>query len=145
MKKYLIVGLGNVGDSYYDTRHNIGFDIVNYLAKKHDKDFNIKRYGSVCELKIKNHRIILLKPSTYMNLSGNAVNYYLKKYSIPIQNLLIISDDLDLDFGQIKIKQKGGDVYFKGDDDDLFEDGERLIIRFQMICILTKAQQFLYL
>ena len=109
MKKYLIVGLGNVGNSYYDTRHNIGFDIVNQFAKKYDKDFDIKRYGSICELKIKSHTIILLKPSTYMNLSGNAVNYYLKKYRIPIQNLLIISDDLDLEFCQIKIKQKGGD------------------------------------
>jgi len=108
MKKHLVVGLGNIGDSYYDTRHNIGFEIVDDFAKKYNQNFTNKRYGHICELKIKNRNVILLKPTTYMNLSGNSVIYYLNKYKIPIENLLIISDDLDLDFGQIKLKSKGG-------------------------------------
>ncbi len=108
MKKHLVVGLGNIGSSYYDTRHNIGFDIVDHFAKDYDKTFTEKRYGEVCDIKIKNRTVILLKPSTYMNLSGNAIVYYLNKYKIPIENLLVISDDLDLDFCQIKLKAKGG-------------------------------------
>jgi len=108
MKKHLVVGLGNIGNSYHDTRHNIGFNILNYFAKKYNGVFAEKRYGNICDIKIKNRSIILLKPSTYMNLSGSAVNYYLNKHKIPIQNLLIISDDLDLELGQLKLKPKGG-------------------------------------
>ena len=108
MKKHLVVGLGNIGNTYYDTRHNIGFDVLNYFAEKYDGFFVEKRYGHICNIKIKNRAIILLKPSTYMNLSGNAVNYYLNKYKIPIPNLLIISDDLDLELCQLKLKPKGG-------------------------------------
>ena len=108
MKKHLVVGLGNVGEQYYNTRHNIGFKSIDYFAQKYNEVFSEKRYGSVSEVKIKNKTIILLKPSTYMNLSGNAINYYLNQNKINIDNLLVISDDLDLTFCQIKIKSKGG-------------------------------------
>jgi len=108
MKKHLIVGLGNVGLEYYNTRHNIGFESIDYFAQKYNEIFSEKRYGHVSEVKIKNKTIILLKPSTYMNLSGNAINYYLNQHKINIDNLLVISDDLDLTFCQIKIKSKGG-------------------------------------
>ena len=108
MKKHLVVGLGNVGEQYYNTRHNIGFESIDYFAQKYNEVFSEKRYGKISEVKIKNHTIILLKPSTYMNLSGNAINYYLNQNKINIENLMVISDDLDLDFCQIKVKPKGG-------------------------------------
>jgi len=108
MKKHLIVGLGNVGESYLYTRHNIGFEILNYFAHKYEQSFLEKRYGHISNIKIKNQNIFLLKPSTYMNLSGKAINYYIKELKISIENLLIISDDIDLDFCSLKLKPKGG-------------------------------------
>ena len=108
MKKHLIVGLGNVGESYLYTRHNIGFEILNYFANQYEQSFSEKRYGHICNVKIKNQNIFLLKPSTYMNLSGKAISYYLKELKIPINNLLVVSDDLDLNFCGLKLKPKGG-------------------------------------
>ncbi len=108
MKKHLIVGLGNVGESYLYTRHNIGFEILNYFAHQYEQSFLEKRYGHICNVKIKNQNIFLLKPSTYMNLSGKAISYYLKELKIPINNLLVVSDDLDLNFCGLKLKPKGG-------------------------------------
>jgi peptidyl-tRNA hydrolase, PTH1 family len=106
--KYLIVGLGNIGDGYADTRHNIGFTILDAMAKTSNTSFTDKRYGSICQVKIKGRTLILLKPSTFMNLSGNAVRYWVNKENIPLENLLVIVDDLALPTGSIRLRSKGG-------------------------------------
>jgi PTH1 family peptidyl-tRNA hydrolase len=107
--KYLITGLGNIGDEYSQTRHNIGFMVLDAWAASTDTGFNDKRYGSVAEIRYRGRIYILLKPSTYMNLSGNAVNYWLKKEKIPVENLLVITDDIALPSGSIRIRPGGGD------------------------------------
>lgn len=107
--KYLIVGLGNIGDEYADTRHNIGFTILDAFARVSGAEFSDRRYGSVCETKYKGRTFVLLKPSTFMNLSGHAVSYWMKKEKIPVENLLVIVDDIALPPGSIKMKPKGGD------------------------------------
>jgi PTH1 family peptidyl-tRNA hydrolase len=107
--KYLIVGLGNIGDGYADTRHNIGFTVLDAMAKASNISFMDKRYGSVTSLKHKGREFILLKPSTFMNLSGNAVRYWLNKEKIPVENLLVIVDDIALPLGSIRMRSKGSD------------------------------------
>jgi peptidyl-tRNA hydrolase, PTH1 family len=107
--KYLIVGLGNIGEGYKDTRHNIGFTVLDAMAMASNTSFGDKRYGAVCEVKYKGRNLILLKPSTYMNLSGNAVSYWLRKENIPLENMLIISDDIALPLGSIRMRSKGSD------------------------------------
>jgi PTH1 family peptidyl-tRNA hydrolase len=109
MKKFLIVGLGNIGSEYANTRHNIGFKILDYIANAEGISFQTQKLGDVAELKIKGRTLILLKPNTYMNLSGKAVNYWLEKEKIEKENLLVITDDLNLAFGTIRIKTKGSD------------------------------------
>ena len=105
--KYLIVGLGNIGDEYAGTRHNIGFRIVNALADSNGATWQDKRYGMVCHTRVKNAELTLLKPSTYMNLSGNAVRYWMQQEKIPLQNLLVVVDDISLPLGAIRMKQSG--------------------------------------
>lgn len=107
--KYLIVGLGNIGEEYKDTRHNIGFSVLDAMASASNTSFTEKRYGAVCQVKYKGRVFILLKPSTYMNLSGNAVNYWLKKEKIEIENMLVIVDDIALPLGNIRMRPKGKD------------------------------------
>ena len=107
--KYLIVGLGNIGDNYKNTRHNIGFKILDAMAQASGISFADKRYGAVTTTKYKGRDITLLKPSTFMNLSGNAVDYWMKKENIPIENTLIIVDDLALPIGSLRLKPKGSD------------------------------------
>lgn len=107
--KYLIVGLGNIGDDYRDTRHNIGFTVLDAMAQASNTSFTENRYGAVSRLKYKARELVLLKPSTYVNLSGNAVSYWLKKENIPIENLLVIVDDLALPLGSIRMRSKGSD------------------------------------
>jgi PTH1 family peptidyl-tRNA hydrolase len=107
--KYLIVGLGNIGEEYINTRHNIGFTILDACADASGAVFADRRYGSVCEIKYKGRIFVLLKPSTYMNLSGNAVSYWLKKEKIAVENLLVIVDDIALPLGSIRMKPKGSD------------------------------------
>jgi PTH1 family peptidyl-tRNA hydrolase len=107
--KYLIVGLGNIGDGYADTRHNIGFTVLDAMAKASNTSFKDKRYGFICSLKYKGREFILLKPSTFMNLSGNAVRYWMKKEKIPVENLLVIVDDIALPLGSIRMRPKGND------------------------------------
>jgi PTH1 family peptidyl-tRNA hydrolase len=107
--KYLIVGLGNIGEEYKDTRHNIGFTALDAMAMASGVSFSNQRYGAVCELRYKGRDIILLKPSTYMNLSGNAVSYWLKKEKVPIENMLVIVDDIALPLGSIRMRPKGSD------------------------------------
>ncbi len=107
--KYLIAGLGNVGDQYAGTRHNIGFDVLDALAGASNAVFTPSRYGSIARVRFKGRQLILLKPSTYMNLSGNAVRYWLKQEKIDLGNLLVIVDDLALPLGTIRIRAKGSD------------------------------------
>ena len=107
--KYLIVGLGNIGDDYAETRHNIGFMALDAMALSFNVTFEDKRYGSVTRLKYKGKEFVLLKPSTFMNLSGNAVRYWLKKEKIPVDNMLVIVDDIALPTGNIRMRSKGGD------------------------------------
>ncbi len=109
MKKYLIVGLGNIGEKYQDTRHNIGFNILNHFANKQDLIFETKKLGELTTYKFKGRTFIFLKPSTFMNLSGKSLLYWLNKEKIPLENLLIITDDLNLPFGSIRVKTKGSD------------------------------------
>ena len=106
--KYLIAGLGNIGAEYKNTRHNIGFQILDALAEASNISFSDKRYGFVAEYKYKARTFILLRPTTYMNLSGRAVDYWMKKENIPISNLLVLVDDLALPFGTIRVRAKGG-------------------------------------
>lgn len=109
MKKFLIVGLGNIGAEYVNTRHNIGFKVLDYFARKENINFQTAKLGEVTEFKIKGRTLVLLKPNTYMNLSGKAVNYWMEKENIEKENVLIITDDLNLSFGSIRIKSKGSD------------------------------------
>lgn len=107
--KYLVVGLGNIGSEYEDTRHNIGFKIVDALAKASTIFFEPNKLGDTATLKFKGRTLILLKPSTFMNLSGKAVNYYLQKENIKQENLLVITDDISIPFGTLRLKGKGSD------------------------------------
>jgi peptidyl-tRNA hydrolase, PTH1 family len=107
--KYLIAGLGNIGDEYQNTRHNIGFTILDTLAGVSNIAFEDKRYGFVSQYKYKGRTFILLKPSTYMNRSGLAINYWMEKEKVPVENLLVLSDDIALPFNTIRIRPKGGD------------------------------------
>lgn len=109
MKKYLIVGLGNIGEKYANTRHNIGFKVLDALAAEENVAFETQKLGDIAICKIKGKSLLLLKPSTYMNLSGKAVLYWLTKENIPLENVLIITDDLNLAFGSIRLKTKGSD------------------------------------
>ena len=105
--KYLIVGLGNIGAEYADTRHNIGFDVLDALAEASNTSFTTDRYGAVATLRSKGHTLVLLKPSTYMNLSGKAVRYWLDAEKIPRENLLVVVDDIALPFGTFRMRTKG--------------------------------------
>lgn len=106
--KYLVVGLGNIGEKYNNTRHNIGFTILDALANASNIFFEDKRLAFRTELKYKGRIFVLIKPTTYVNLSGKAVNYWLKKEKIPEQNMLVITDDLSLPFGKLRLRAKGG-------------------------------------
>ncbi len=109
MKKFLIVGLGNIGAEYANTRHNIGFKVLDHLARKESLSFETVKLGSLTEYRIKGRTLLLLKPNTYMNLSGKAVQYWMGKEKIAKENVLVITDDLNLSFGTIRIKAKGSD------------------------------------
>ena len=112
--KYLIVGLGNIGKEYADTRHNIGFKVLDALAKASNAVFRTERYGDVAEIRHKGRTLILLKPSTYMNLSGNAVRYWKDKENIDVDHILVLVDDLALPFGAIRLKGNGSDAGHNG-------------------------------
>jgi len=107
MKKVLIFGLGNIGSEYKNTRHNIGFKILDTLADKNDIKFKKLRLADVAKFNFKGRTFILIKPATYMNLSGKAVNYWMQKENVDTNNILVVCDDLNLDFGTIRIKKKG--------------------------------------
>jgi len=109
MKKFLIAGLGNIGAEYVNTRHNIGFKVLDRLVQQEGLSYETAKFGAVAEYKIKGRTLILLKPNTYMNLSGKAVKYWMEKENIPSENILVVTDDLNIPFGTIRIKAKGSD------------------------------------
>ena len=109
MSKFLIVGLGNIGEEYAETRHNIGFKVVDHLASEAGITFSSDRYADVAHLKHKGKQLILIKPTTYMNLSGKAVNYWLQSEKIDLENIMVLVDELALPFGKIRIGPKGSD------------------------------------
>ena len=108
-KDYLVAGLGNIGAEYADTRHNVGFMVLDAWAASADATFQTARYGDIAKVSFKGRRITLLKPSTYMNLSGNAVRYWMNELGIPMENLIVICDDLNLPFGTLRMRKKGSD------------------------------------
>ena len=109
MKKFLVVGLGNIGEEYAETRHNIGFKILDSLSVEEKFSFETAKLGDVGTFKVKGRSILCLKPSTYMNRSGKALKYWMDKENIPLENVLIITDDINLSFGTIRLKTKGSD------------------------------------
>jgi len=109
MKKFLVVGLGNIGDEYAETRHNIGFKVLDALAKKKEFSFETLKLGAIGVYKLKGRSILCLKPATYMNRSGKAIKYWMDKEKIPMENILVITDDINLPFGTIRVKTKGSD------------------------------------
>ncbi|WP_417362996.1 aminoacyl-tRNA hydrolase [Galbibacter sp.] len=131
MKKYLIVGLGNIGSEYENTRHNIGFKVLDHLAKKEELSFEPNKLGAVTNYKFKGRTFVLLKPSTYMNLSGKAVRYWITKEKIPLENILIITDDINLSFGTIRLKTKGSDGGHNGLKDIQLQLGTQQYARFR--------------
>ena len=109
MKKFLVAGLGNIGPEYELTRHNIGFEVVSNFVESHEGKFESAKLGAIAKVRVKGRMLIILKPATYMNLSGKAIRYWLQKEKIPTENLLVITDDLNLPFGTIRLKTKGSD------------------------------------
>ncbi|MDR2791871.1 MAG: aminoacyl-tRNA hydrolase [Tannerellaceae bacterium] len=112
--EFLVAGLGNIGAEYAGTRHNVGFRIVNRLAEDAAASFTAQRYGSIARFRVKNAGLILLKPNTYMNLSGDAIRYWLQKEEMPIERLLVVVDDLALPFGTLRIKPQGSHAGHNG-------------------------------
>ncbi|GAA3573217.1 aminoacyl-tRNA hydrolase [Snuella lapsa] len=146
MKKYLIVGLGNIGDKYANTRHNIGFKIIDHLVQQEDLSLETQKLGDVATYKIKGRTCTLLKPSTYMNLSGKAVQYWLTKEKVPLENLLVITDDLNLPFGSIRLKGKGSDGGHNGlkDIQDKLQTTKYNRFRFGISNAFSKGRQVDY-
>ncbi len=107
--KYLIIGLGNPGSEYENTKHNIGFKILNQLAFDNNIEFMSFRYAEIAEFSFKSRKIVLVKPNTFMNLSGKAVRYWMNELNIDIQNILVVTDDISLPFGDLRMREKGSD------------------------------------
>ena len=146
MKKFLIVGLGNIGAEYVNTRHNIGFKILDFMAKKEALSFETVKLGALAEYKFKGRTYLLLKPNTYMNLSGKAVQYWMEKEKIAKENVLVITDDLNLSFGTIRIKPKGSDGGHNGlkNINLVLNSNEYARFRFGISDAFKKGQQVNY-
>ncbi|WP_232817873.1 aminoacyl-tRNA hydrolase [Winogradskyella tangerina] len=146
MKKFLIVGLGNIGEKYHNTRHNIGFKILDHLASEAEVSFETVKLGDRSTLKVKGRTLVLIKPSTYMNLSGKAVKYWLDKEKIPLENLLVITDDLNLPFGTLRLKTKGSDGGHNGlkDIQDKLQTTKYNRFRFGISDAFSKGKQVDY-
>ncbi len=144
--KYLIVGLGNIGNEYAETRHNIGFKVVEQIAMQSKSTFKSGRYADVCEVKIKGRTFILIKPTTYMNLSGNAVRYWAQFEKISIENILIVTDDLALPFGKIRMRSQGSDGGHNGIKhiNEILQTKEFARLRFGISAEFGKGQQVDY-
>ena len=144
MKKFLIVGLGNIGEEYNDTRHNIGFKILDhFVSNQENVAFETVKLGDKATCKIKGRTLVLLKPSTYMNLSGKAIKYWLEKEKIPLENLLVITDDLNLPFGTLRLKKKGSDGGHNGlkDTQDKLNTNKYNRFRFGISNAFSKGRQ----
>lgn len=141
--KYLIAGLGNIGSEYQHTRHNIGFDVVDYMAKEGDTYFRQETHGDIAEIKYKGRTLILLKPSTYMNLSGKAVKYWMEKHKIQPENLLVVVDDLNLELGKMRLRDKGSDGGHNGlkDIHDKLGTSQYVRLRMGIGCDFRAGQQ----
>ncbi|AXT21303.1 aminoacyl-tRNA hydrolase [Flavobacteriaceae bacterium AU392] len=146
MKKFLIIGLGNIGSEYVNTRHNIGFKILEYFALKEELTFTTDRLGDKTTYKLKGRTFIFIKPSTYMNLSGKAVKYWMEKEKIPLENLLVITDDLNLPFGSLRVKTKGSDGGHNGlkDIQDKLNTTKYNRFRFGISDTFSKGRQIDY-
>ena len=146
MKKFLIVGLGNIGEKYQNTRHNIGFKILDHFANKESLTFETKKLGDITSYKLKGRTFIFLKPNTYMNLSGKAILYWLTKEKISIENLLVITDDLNLPFGSFRVKIKGSDGGHNGlkDTQDKLNTNKYNRFRFGISDAFSKGKQVDY-
>lgn len=146
MSKYLIVGLGNPGTLYENTRHNIGFTILDALARASNVFFSPNKLADTTELKYKGRTLFLIKPSTFMNLSGKAINYYLQLEKIPIEHLLVITDDIAIPFGEIRLKGKGGDGGHNGlkSINETLGTTEYARLRFGIGCEFPKGMQSEY-
>lgn len=112
--KFLIVGLGNIGKEYEQTRHNVGFDVVDALAIKHAASFATEKHADVCEFGFKGKKIVAIKPNTYMNLSGKAVRYWMNEHKVELKNVLVVVDDLAIDFGKMRLRANGSDAGHNG-------------------------------
>lgn len=143
MKSFLIVGLGNIGAEYAGTRHNIGFDVVDVLAKENDLLFETLRYGDVTSFKHKGKTGYLLKPNTFMNRSGKAVRYWMQQRKIPLENVLIITDDIHIDFGHLRLRKKGSDGGHNGLKDICFQLNTSTFsrLRFGIGAAFSKGRQ----
>ncbi|MEL1244718.1 aminoacyl-tRNA hydrolase [Flavobacterium sp. DGU11] len=146
MKKYLIACLGNIGAEYVNTRHNIGFKVGDHIAKQEGASFETAKLGAVAEVKLKGKTVFLLKPNTYMNLSGKAIKYWLDKENIPVENLLVVTDDLNIPFGTIRIKAKGSDGGHNGlkSTQQLLNTSDYPRFRFGISDEFKKGQQVSY-
>lgn len=142
-KKYLIVGLGNTGADYVNTRHNIGFKALNHFANTHNIEFENRKLGALANYKLKGRTFLLLKPNTFMNLSGKAIKYWLDKEKIPIANLLVVTDDLNLSFGTLRLKTKGSDGGHNGlkDIQDKLNTTQYSRLRFGISDEFSKGRQ----
>ena len=145
-KKYLIVGLGNTGADYVNTRHNIGFKALNHFANTHNIEFENRKLGALANYKLKGRTFLLLKPNTFMNLSGKAIKYWLDKEKIPMVNLLVITDDLNLSFGTLRLKTKGSDGGHNGlkDIQDKLNTTQYSRLRFGISDEFSKGRQVDY-
>ena len=144
--KYLIVGLGNIGSEYKETRHNIGFKILDALVNVSNSAFKTERLGDVAQLKHKGRKLICLKPSTYMNLSGNAIRYWMQHEKISQERILVITDDLSLPFGKIRLRSKGSDGGHNGlkSIQEILGTSNYARVRFGISSEFTKGQQIDY-
>lgn len=145
-KKFLIVGLGNIGADYVRTRHNIGFKVLNHLATQNDVEFYMRKLAALGTYKYKGRTFLLLKPNTFMNLSGKAVKYWLEKEKIPLENLLVITDDLNLPFGTLRLKTKGSNGGHNGlkDIQDKLNTTQYNRLRFGISDEFSKGRQVDY-
>ncbi len=146
MSKYVIVGLGNIGSEYENTRHNIGFKVLDYIAKENNLKFSTDRLADIVEFKFKGKIIVLVKPSTFMNLSGKAVNYWLQACKVSKENLLVITDDIALPFGTLRLKGKGSDGGHNGlkNIQEILNTAEYARLRFGVGNEFSKGKQVDY-
>jgi PTH1 family peptidyl-tRNA hydrolase len=146
MKKFMLVGLGNIGPEYHNTRHNVGFRILDTLAAKMEFSFESAKLGDIGTFRIKGRQVLCLKPSTYMNRSGKAVKYWMEKEKIPFENVLIITDDINLPFGTLRLKSKGSDGGHNGlkDIQQILQTSQYHRLRFGVGADFSKGRQVDY-